>query len=115
MKDQISVLTKNFISFYQKTLLRRTLVGIITGIFLWLFFFVLANFFNLLIDENTWWDTFLYDLPLLGTILALLVTFQIWGLLPQPTNDNTLSIESSSKKKMNNLQRKNNNLKLLVE
>mgnify|MGYP005811628013 CR=1 FL=1 len=52
-----------------------------------------------IIQNDPWSEIFLRELPLLGVILALIVTLQIWGLLPQPTNDENEQLSSTTNKK----------------
>ncbi|UCG01210.1 MAG: hypothetical protein JSW11_16530 [Candidatus Heimdallarchaeota archaeon] len=86
MSSRVVEYFSNFSDYYQKTLLRRLIVGLIIGSILWLSLFLLSNILAIILDNNIWWDTFLYDLPLVGAIIALIVTLQIWGILPQPAN-----------------------------
>lgn len=96
MKEKLSGYFDSFSEYYQKTFVRRTIVGLIVGGFLWFCFYGITIIFDLFIEDNILLETFLKDLPFLGVIFALLVTMQIWGLLPQPTNDNQVSIENIS-------------------
>lgn len=98
MSEKIVEYYSNFYDYYQKTLLRRLVVGFILGSFLWLSIFLLAKLLNI-IQIDFWWEIFLHELPLLGAILALIVTLQIWGLLPQPANDEDKQLSSTTSKK----------------
>ncbi|MFX0123943.1 MAG: hypothetical protein ACFFAE_09915 [Candidatus Hodarchaeota archaeon] len=92
MTERIVESLNHFSNYYQKTLLRRLIVGLVVGSLLYLSIFILTNILILMQNDTVWWGTFLHDLPLVGAILALLVSLQIWGLLPQPT-DNKQSTE----------------------
>jgi hypothetical protein len=87
MKESFSNLYKSFSNYYQETTIRRLIVGLILGILLWFSFLAFTIIIDILTVNTVWWDTFLIDLPGIGVIAALLLTFQIWGLLPQPAND----------------------------
>jgi hypothetical protein len=88
MTERIAESFNSFSDYYQKTLLRRLIVGSIVGSLLWFSIFLFSNILYFFQNNDIWLGTFLHDLPLVGAILALLVSLQIWGLLPQPTNDN---------------------------
>ncbi len=94
MKKKISGYFNSFTDYYEKSLIKRIFVGLIVGGFLWFCIFGITLIFDLFINDAIWWETFLKDLPFLGFILAILVSMQIWGLLPQPMNDNQVSIEN---------------------
>ncbi|MFX1286726.1 MAG: hypothetical protein ACFFB5_24020 [Promethearchaeota archaeon] len=100
MKELISDNLERFMKYYQQTLLKRFIVGIVAGLTLWFGIFITVIILDLVINDIIWWDTFLNDLPLIGAILALIVSLQIWGLLPQPasTDEQNIEIESSDRK-----------------
>ncbi len=99
MKEPFSNFFKSFSSYYQETTFRRLFVGLIVGIFLWFSFLAITIVIDILTLNTVWWDTFLIDLPGIGGIAALLLTLQIWGLLPQPPDGND---EKISVKKLEN-------------
>ena len=74
-----------FSAYYQKSLFRRIIVGFLIGSLLWGSILILSNILTIF-QNDIWFEIFLHDLPLIGTILAFIVTLQIWGLLPQPTS-----------------------------
>lgn len=88
MKEPFSNFFKSFSSYYQETTFRRLIVGLIAGLFLWFSFLAITIAIDILTINTVFWDTFVIDLPGIGGITALLLTLQIWGLLPQPKNDN---------------------------
>jgi len=102
MSEKIVKYYSNFSDYYQKTLLRRLIVGFILGSFLWISVFLLASLLNV-IQFDLWWEIFLHELPLLGAILALIVTLQIWGLLPQPANEEDEQLSSTTNKEKKNM------------
>lgn len=102
MSERLAEYFNSFSDFYQKTLLRRFVVGLVIGSLLWLSIFMFSNIFNFLQKDNVWWGTFLYDLPLVGAILAVLVSLQIWGLLPQPANNEDKLIITENRENMGN-------------
>ena len=87
MKESISGNLENFSVYYKETLLRRVIVGFLVGGLLWFSFFTITLILDFSTNDTVWWDSFLKDLPWLGGVMALLVSMQIWGLLPQPAND----------------------------
>ncbi len=95
MKEKISGNLKIFSAYYKETPLRRVIVGLLLGGLLWFSFFTITLILDFSTNDTVWWYTFLKDLPWLGGVIALLVSLQIWGLLPQPANDDEqLSIDS---------------------
>jgi len=98
MSEKIVEYFNSFSDYYQKTLLRRLIVGIILGSFLWVTIFLISNVLNF-IQNDIWWEIFLHELPQVGAVLALIVTLQIWGLLPQPANEVDEQLFSTTNKK----------------
>lgn len=47
-------------------------------------------------NENIWLGTLINDLPGLGFILALLISLQIWGLLPQPVDNHDEQVSTQN-------------------
>ena len=88
MTERITESFNSFSDYYQKNLLRRLIVGLVVGSLLWLSIFLFSTLLYSFQNNDIWLGTFLHDLPLVGAILALLVSLQIWGLLPQPMYDN---------------------------
>ncbi|MFX1508650.1 MAG: hypothetical protein ACFFDC_21415 [Promethearchaeota archaeon] len=88
MTKRLKEIYNKFWDFYQKTLTRRLLIGLYVGSMVWFIIFTVTNLLSIIGIDDIWLRTFLHDLPLMGAILALLVTLQIWGLLPQPTSSN---------------------------
>ncbi|UCE14498.1 MAG: hypothetical protein JSV04_04800, partial [Candidatus Heimdallarchaeota archaeon] len=64
---------------------------------IWISILIMTVLITIISDENIWLKTFINDLPGLGLILALLISLQIWGLLPQPmdTNDEQVSTQGA--------------------
>jgi hypothetical protein len=81
--------------------------GLLWGILL-VFSMIVRPFFN----NNTFLQTFLKDLPGIGLIFGLLITLEIWGLIPHPTfiNEEEVSPEGSARnnEKDNELKVENN-------
>ena len=95
MKEKLSGNLESFSVYYKETPLRRVIVGLLVGGLLWFCFITITLILDFSTNDTVWWDTFLKDLPWLGGVMALLVILQIWGLLPQPANDDDqLSIDS---------------------
>jgi hypothetical protein len=67
--------------------------GLLWGILL-VFSMIVRPFFN----SNTFFQTFLKDLPGIGLIFGLLITLEIWGLIPHPAfiNEEEMSPEGSA-------------------
>ncbi|MFX0184430.1 MAG: hypothetical protein ACFE95_15215 [Candidatus Hodarchaeota archaeon] len=84
MVHNLTLYLNKFTEYYKESLLRRFFIGIVMGGLLWgilLVFSILARpFFN----NNIFFQTFLKDLPGIGLILGLLITLEIWGLIPHP-------------------------------
>lgn len=78
---------ETFSDYYQATITRRLVVGLVIGILVWICIFAFALVLGIFVENNLWLKTVQLDLPGIGGIIALLVTFQIWGLLPQPSSD----------------------------
>ncbi|MHA2245935.1 MAG: hypothetical protein ACXADY_13315 [Candidatus Hodarchaeales archaeon] len=87
MKGNIIGNLENLTAYYKETPLRQVVMGLLVGGLLWFCFFTLTIILDFLINDDVWWETFIKDLPWLGGIMALLVSLQIWGLLPQPSNN----------------------------
>ena len=104
MNERIAGPFDNFSEFYQKSLIRRLIIGLLIGSSLWFTIFLVSNLFYFMQIEDIWFETFLHDLPLVGAILALLVSLQIWGLLPQPTNSDENEQMSKDKEENNRNQ-----------
>jgi hypothetical protein len=88
MTERLTEIFNNFSDFYKKTLIRRLVSGFFVGSIVWFILFIISNLLSFVANDDVWMGTFLHDLPLVGAILALLITLQIWGLLPQPTSSN---------------------------
>ena len=84
MKTQLLGYLEAFTDYYQATILRRLVAGVIIGGLVWICIFIIALVMGVFIEDNLWLKTVQIDLPGIGGIFALLVSFQIWGLLPQP-------------------------------
>lgn len=83
MNQEITRYYSDFKEYYQGTSIRRFVIGLIVGILFTSLFFVISNLLRV-ISEDVLWNTILNDLPVIGGILGLAITLQMWGLLPQP-------------------------------
>ncbi|MFW9906858.1 MAG: hypothetical protein ACFFFH_21315 [Candidatus Thorarchaeota archaeon] len=95
MTKKITEIYNNYSDFYQKSLFRRLLIGLFFGFFVWFSIFAVSVVLNFIGNDDIWLETFIHDLPLVGVILALLFTLQIWGLLPQPVNNGDEGISTT--------------------
>ncbi len=102
MTERIAEFFNSFSDYYQKTLLRRLIVGSVVGSLFWFSIFLFSNILYFFQNDDIWLGTFQHDLPLVGAILALLVSLQIWGLLPQPVNNEDEHIFTGNRENMGN-------------
>ena len=67
---------------------QRIFFGFVIGFSFWLGSLILRI---LLVPVFTtpWGNTVLNDIPGIGLIIALIATFEYWGLLPKPTLENS--------------------------
>ena len=72
-------------------------MGLIVGSGIWISILIITIIIMLVSNENIWLKTLVNDLPGLGFILALIISLQIWGLLPQPvdSHDEQISTQNS--------------------
>jgi hypothetical protein len=74
-------------SFSERSPLHRFLSGILIGSFIWVVGLVISLRLNPFVGNNTFGETFLHDLPGIALIFGLVITLEIWGLLPRPIED----------------------------
>ncbi len=97
MKTKLLENLEAFSDYYQATVLRRLVVGFFIGGILWIGFVIFAIIMGIFVEDNLFLKTVQLDLPGIGGIIALLVSFQIWGLLPQPLANGEEQLSSDSK------------------
>jgi hypothetical protein len=74
-------------SFSERSPLHRFFAGILIGTFIWLIGLVISLGLNPFVGDNTFGETLLHDLPGIALIFGLVITLEIWGLLPRPIED----------------------------
>jgi hypothetical protein len=84
----------DFYKYSIQTLPKRIFFGFSVGFSFWLGSWVLSLLL-IPIFSTPWGDTVLNDIPGIGLIIALIVAFEYWGLLPKPTIKNSEGSNSS--------------------
>ena len=97
MKTKLLGNLEAFSDYYQATVLRRLVVGLVIGGILWISIVIIAIVMGFFVEDNLFLKTIILDLPGIGGIIALLVSFQIWGLLPQPLANVEEELSTDSK------------------
>ncbi|MFX0085132.1 MAG: hypothetical protein ACFFAU_05630 [Candidatus Hodarchaeota archaeon] len=111
----ISKYFRHLSEFYKVNFLRRLIIGVLSGGMVGILFFAITYILELFLWDNAFNRTFLHDLPSIGVIIALIVSFEIFGFFPHPTtvngekgkiktqtfenqsNNQTVTLESSEK------------------
>ncbi len=97
MKTKLLEYLEAFSDYYQATVLRRLVVGFFIGGILWIGIVIFAIVMGIFVEDNLFLKTVQLDLPGIGGIIALLVSFQIWGLLPQPLANEEEQLSTDNK------------------
>ncbi|MHA1978396.1 MAG: hypothetical protein ACW98I_15950 [Candidatus Hodarchaeales archaeon] len=78
--------SKPFEDFYrlsQRSRSSRFIYGLLTGLLVWFAGIFIAFIFNPFVGNNTFFKTFLHDLPGFTLILGLVLLLELWGLIPR--------------------------------
>ncbi len=77
----------NLYSKTQKNTVSKLYSGVIMGLLLFLVIVIVTIGIELLLGADDWIGTFTHDMRGLGIVAGLILTLEVWGLLPHPTND----------------------------
>jgi hypothetical protein len=91
--------------FYKVNLIRRLIIGVLSGGIISILFLGITFILELILWENAFNRTFLHDLPSIGLIIALIVSFEVFGLIPHPTI--VSNEESTNETQTNEIQSEN--------
>ncbi|MFX0050763.1 MAG: hypothetical protein ACFFAJ_04455 [Candidatus Hodarchaeota archaeon] len=97
MKPDFTYYLNQFVAYYKESLVRRFFIGGILGGLLWGGSSFLSLIIRQLLTTDTFLETLLNDIPGIGLIIGLLVTLEIWGLIPNPVlpNGKDTSLQSN--------------------
>jgi hypothetical protein len=98
IKTNFSRYIHDFSQFYSESLVRRVIIGIFSGIIVYLFFFVLTYILEIILWDSTFSQSLLHDFPLIGLICSFVVSLEVFGLIPHPPseiNDATEIVENN--------------------
>ncbi len=102
----ISKYFRQLSEFYKVNLLRRFIIGVLSGGMVGIVFLVITYMLELILWDDPFNRTFLHDLPSIGLIIALIVSFEIFGFIPRPTivNNEKEKIETQAFENQSNDQ-----------
>ncbi|MFX0171450.1 MAG: hypothetical protein ACFE9L_05975 [Candidatus Hodarchaeota archaeon] len=97
MTPDFAYYLNQFVAYYKESYIRRFFIGGILGGLLWGASFVLSLIIRQLLNTDTFLETLLNDIPGIGLILGLLITLEIWGLIPNPvlSSDKDLALQNN--------------------
>ena len=78
----------NLYSKTQKNTASKLFSGIIMGLLLFLAIVIVTIGIELLLGADDWIGTFTHDMRRLGIVAGLILTLEVWGLIPHLTKDN---------------------------
>ena len=98
LKTDISKYIFDFSQFYSASLKRRAIIGVFSGIIVYLIFFVLTKILELILWDSAFNHSLIHDFPLIGLICSFVVSLEVFGLIPHPPSeisDTTEIVENS--------------------
>ena len=98
IKTNFSKYLQYFSEFYSASIARRILIGIISGVIVYLSFLALTYLLQLVLWDSPFNQSFIHDFPLIGLICSFIVSLEVFGLIPHPPfeiSDATEIVENS--------------------
>ena len=77
----------NIYSKTQKNTVSKLYSGVIMGLLLFIIIVLVTIVIELVLGTEGWIGTFTHDFRALGIVAGLILTLEIWGLLPRPTKE----------------------------
>ena len=71
----------------QKNTVSKLFSGVIMGFLLFIAIVIVTIGIELVLGADDWIGTFTHDIRALGIVAGFVLTLEVWGLLPHPTND----------------------------